>query len=1056
MSKRELLIAPLQPDLQTQLLQSLETEGRGDVLAPRIVVAPTAALVEHLGRTQARRHASSLHLVAHTWWSLAAALTAPERRGEGRRILSLEAAAWHARTFLARERRPPGFFDRSLDVRGFRFAMQRTFDELGQAGLARARDVERFLVRHGSTIRPRVRHLLELYLGYRRGLEPAFDDGARMLARAGELSAGGARSLLGSDRIWVYAYEEMGALEIRLLASLAADPGLDLLVFAPTPGCVESGLCRQLEKIGFGPRTLRAASRPGAPVEVISAPGEESEAREITRRVLAAFDQGIPFWRMGVVAKTSKPLGLLVDTLRAAGVPCAPMSGEALATRRAGRALLHLLDLLEQGLVPGTALGLLAVAPLRWQEWCGIPNDPTPSSWERVAQEARLGRGLRDWKAKLQRLRERLEERVRERGEEGEPASRARAGARAASELLALATKLDAALRRFPRRGSWSDFVDVTRCFVEDAFTPDRDRVALLEALERLRALDRLRRSHIARADFRDIVRRVLTETRVHAVAAAMRRGGVRLGTAAEMHAIDFEVLCIMGMQEGDWPGPVSEDPVLRDRDRLTLGGALQDADALPLRRSWIARERRAFRNLVRAARRKLVISFARLDPGTGAARLPSMLLVELAEEREGRALDFAELDRLDWVERVPLRRSEPPAGGPLLSREEYDLLALARLGAPARRRYVRRLGGFAARGLLLDSLRNGRARFTVCDGWLATEESRARLALEFSARTWSASQLATYATCPFRFFMRQALRLEPLDRDPHRELSALEVGRLVHHVLELFYRRRVERAPTSMREVDFDTLRGELHEALEQACGELESRGAQGSPVLWEIRKRHLHEDLLRFLRHELQRGAARSSWVPSQFEFRFGPGRSRTLEIPRRDGPPLRFRGIVDRIDRHTQHDGLRVIDYKSGRPAPSGPTPQALQLVLYLLAAVSGEAARLERSEARFLYVTRRGDFGLQRISGARVRQRQEDFELLAREVSSGVATGAFFPQPGPNAMHCKPCDYRNVCDARVAWQVRRKSASGQDARYHALPDFGTDLVSAEEGETGRGDG
>jgi hypothetical protein len=864
MSKRELLIAPLQPDLQTQILQSLETAGRTDVLAPRLVVAPTAAVVEHLARTQASRYASSLHLVAHTWRSLAAALTAPERRGEERQILSVEAAAWHARTFLARERRPPGFFDRSLDVRGFRFAMQRTFNELGQAGLSGARDVERFLVRHGTAIRPRVRHLLELYLGYRRGFEPAFDDGARMLARASELSPGGARSLLGSERIWVYAYEEMGALEIRLLASLAADPGLDLLLFAPAPGCVESGLCQQLEKIGFSARTLLSDTPFEAPVEVISAPGEESEAREVTRRLLAAFDQGIPFRRMGVVAKTAKALGPVRETLRAAGVPCAPMSGEALATRRAGRALLHLLDLLEQGLVPSATLGLLAVAPLRWQEWSGIPNDPTPSAWERVAHEARLGRGLGDWELKLRRLRERLEERVRERGEEGEPASRARAGARAAAELLALATVLDAALRQFPRRGRWSNFVDVTRRFVEDAFTPDRDRVALLEALERLRRLDRLEGTRITRRDFRDIVRRVLTETRVHVVPAAMRRGGVRIGSATEMHAIDFDVLCIIGMQEGDWPGPVSEDPVLPDRDRLTLAGALQDARALPLRRSWIARERRAFRNLVRSAQRKLVISFARLDPGTGAARLASTLVVELAEEREGRALDFAALDRLDWVECVPLRRSEPPSGGPLLSREEYDLLALARLAAAARRRYVRRLGGFAARGLLLDSLRNGRARFTVCDGWLGTEESRARLAQEFSARIWSASQLATYATCPFRFFMRHALRLEPLDRDPHRDLSALEVGRLVHRVLELFYRRQVERDPASMREVGFEALRGELHDALEQVCGELESRGAQGSPVLWEIRKRHLHEDLLRFLRHELQRGAVRSSWVP------------------------------------------------------------------------------------------------------------------------------------------------------------------------------------------------
>jgi hypothetical protein len=196
----------------------------------------------------------------------------------------------------------------------------------------------------------------------------------------------------------------------------------------------------------------------------------------------------------------------------------------------------------------------------------------------------------------------------------------------------------------------------------------------------------------------------------------------------------------------------------------------------LPLRSDLVERERRLFRQMVQAAQQRLVLSYARLDPATGAARLPSLLLLEFAEAEEGRRLDYEAFARLAWCERVPLRRREPPVGGPVLSLQELDDLAIASLPQNAARRYVRQLGPAPGRGLVLEALRNGRARFTAFDGMLADAATRAGLARALASRPFSASQLASYATCPFRFFMRHELRvavrlLEPVRRDRERTL---------------------------------------------------------------------------------------------------------------------------------------------------------------------------------------------------------------------------------------------------------------------------------------------
>ena len=1032
--------APLHPDLQSELLRDLDAAREADRLAPLLLLVPQARLGQHLARAAAAAGCGPLHAI--TWPELAATLTAPARWREERQRLTPAGAATLARWVLGREKRPPGFFAHALDQRGFRAAMLRCFDALAATGLVRARSLEKFLLQHGADLGPRLRHVFELAIGQRRSFESHFDDDAALLEQAALLEL--PHRTLPGRRLLIYGFEVLSPLERRLLLNLARDDALDLDVYCPRPPGGASLWSAWLQSEGFEPLPVPPAP-PREPVamHILSAPGEEAEAREVVRRLLRAAQEGVRFEDMAVVTRTAATLPLLAETLARLGVPYAAPTLFSLASRRAGRALLRLLELADGEFAPTPVLEFLLLVPARWREWAGIDADPVPSAWERVARRAGLGAGIETWRRQLARERQAL---LDSRPPEAEAASRrALAAAAACAELAQVAEALVAELRRFPARARWSEFAALTAECVQRVFVDAEETRALRAALSGIAALDALPAPRPRRSDFREALRHLLGETRLPAPGSPP--AGVSLGTAEELYGLDFEVICLAGLQEGEWPGPVAEDPVLPDRDRAQLSEKFGVPGALPLRGDLLDRQRWLFHALAAAARRQLVLGYARLDPATGAARLPSELLLELAASREGRSLDYEEFARLSWCERVPLRRREAPTTGPILSLEEFDDIAVAALPPASARRYVRLLGAGPARGLALAGSRQARRRFTAFDGLVAGAALRAELGRLVRSQPFSASQLALYSTCPFKYFLRQQLRLEPLEREERREPSPLEVGLLVHRILEAFHR-GLEDDGVDFEAASFASLRQRLLQAASACFAAREEAGAQRPSLLWDIRKQQLRDDLVRFLRQERQRAVAAPGWVPWRFEFAFGPEGPVSPAV-QQGADPLRLRGKIDRIDRHAHHPGLRVVDYKSGRARAGKREPGAVQLVLYLLAASGGDAACLEQSEGRFVHVTRRGGFEVQCLAGSRVLARQQDFDTLVRDVAAGIEAGEFFPQPGENGVHCRACDYRGLCDARIQRLVQRKSASRQDARWQALPDFGLELQTLGKG-------
>ena len=159
------------------------------------------------------------------------------------------------------------------------------------------------------------------------------------------------------------------------------------------------------------------------------------------------------------------------------------------------------------------------------------------------------------------------------------------------------------------------------------------------------------------------------------------------------------------------------------------------------------------------------------------------------------------------------------------------------------------------------------------------------------------------------------------------------------------------------------------LLQIAEAEFRDAESRGVTGKPLLWELEKQNIREDLVIFLVAEArvreQSRPAKSAWRL----LRFWRGLSRCAG--RGDG--LRFRGLIDRVDISVDGKSALVMDYKTGSPSPytgleKDPIDHGkrLQLGIYSLAAqrMAPEATEVK---AAYWLTSREGDSDLRRGAG-----------------------------------------------------------------------------------------
>jgi ATP-dependent helicase/DNAse subunit B len=183
----------------------------------------------------------------------------------------------------------------------------------------------------------------------------------------------------------------------------------------------------------------------------------------------------------------------------------------------------------------------------------------------------------------------------------------------------------------------------------------------------------------------------------------------------------------------------------------------------------------------------------------------------------------------------------------------------------------------------------------------------------------FSASELETYAQCPFAWFVRHLVGLETIES----EAGPPVWGRLAHQVLARTYARLAEEGRLPLGAAGVEAARALAAASLDRAVEALGGVACVpgGRLGLWKIAQR-----VDRFVEWDADSG---SSFLPTLFEYDFG--RDGGVELG-----GLALKGRIDRVDVGPVGAPALVIDYKSGSNVygPAFADQGALQVPLYML--------------------------------------------------------------------------------------------------------------------------
>ena len=781
----------------------------------------------------------------------------------------------------------------------------------------------------------------------------------------------------------------------------------------------------------------------GDALELLSAPGETREAMELVREVVHPPESmgENPSRRFGILLRSAEEYpdllrGVFMDVNE--GDVGYLAKGGPLSRTPFGKAMLLLAELTGSAFPRVTVMDFLSLAIA-----CGDADEAAVrrvARWNEVSMGAGIVEGT-EWFERLGRF----------------AADEAHASLRAeAEELAAVASDLFHCIQKIAAAPTWADWV-AGLLEVADAYIPvssdaarQSDRRAVHDVIGELAAVDCAGVSPTP-----DVLRKLLSEcleARRPPVGAFGRSEPAVLDLMSA-RGVPFDVVLVPGMVEKAFPASPRQDALLPDSERAVVNRVLVDLGmdaALPDKSRRRMEERLLFTLAVQSARKRLVLSWPRMDAQSARPRIPSHFLLTCMEALTGRVCDFDQLERAvrngSAGRSVRLTRFDHSLRERCVSRIEYDLVALGKAvndGAPEAMAYLVGEGGaFFSQAVKAESARYETPRFTEYDGVVESPEALALFAGRFPGgeHPVSATELEAYATCPMSYLFRRLLRAEPLEEPDHvATISPLHRGSLVHGVLWEFL-------STVVKENALP-LRAEHHDLLARIAGErlgrFERYAPTGYPLAWAIEKRNMLADLHAFLDHEI---AERSGFAPRYFEVRFGmpahdseesDASSETPVAFDLDGETIRFCGKIDRVDADDGRRLVQVIDYKTGRAGhrehDSLEGGSALQLPVYLLAAKT-LFPEFAPDEAAYFYATSRGEFKRTRFHWQAWPSLEKSFKTTVKTILHGIRSGWFYSPPEDTP--CRFCDFRPACGLGRGAEFKWEADPGRVAAFRTM--------------------
>jgi len=418
-----------------------------------------------------------------------------------------------------------------------------------------------------------------------------------------------------------------------------------------------------------------------------------------------------------------------------------------------------------------------------------------------------------------------------------------------------------------------------------------------------------------------------LRELRISVEGAAFQRGRAREGrvlitSVSDARGLPHDHVFIPGMSEGLFPAPTSEDPLLLDSERRRLD--LEYGIRLPTQAER-ADDEGLFYELIGLARETLTLSRPCYKKGEA-----------WSESHLYRAVRVV----FPLIKVDSLRIGAAITADDVATRGEAAITAVT--SAPALRSWLANTHAdfwrHVERGLRVERGRLSRSPHDQYTGRLVDKMLidlvADKLSDSYPPYPWSATQLAEFGVCSFRFFASRLLKLEPFET-LEEGMDQRQLGTLQHEILEKTYHEIGGRGLIIQSEHADEALailKGVAGEVLHYAPIKLRFRPS----ALWEKEKEIVLRRLIQLVKLDFSSDSPISKKFPGerhthQQETEFS---NVSLDL---DGEHIQIRGVIDRMDRIG--DRIVIIDYKSGStkiPKEETEKGRNFQMMVYLSAA------------------------------------------------------------------------------------------------------------------------
>jgi ATP-dependent helicase/nuclease subunit B len=991
--------APAAPR-RSRLLESLAQVCRDHPLEEKVLIAPGRFVGHQIVESLVRSGTPWIHLRVESVRSLAHAVAGPAIAEEGLTLLSRAQALALIEQACAETLTPGSYFGELAGRPGLHRAIQSTFDELRSAGISPSA-----LPESAFGDARKVAELKEVLAAYELALARGkFVDRAQVLRRAVLTLR---RNPASSDALYVLAGKfELSAAETDLVNR------------------VSGGRLRTLEVDEPESWTANASQ-----ARLFRALGEENEIREILRRVLGAE---IPLDDVEILATDPETYGPLVyELVSEHDLPCTFGHGIPSTFTRPGQAALGYLRWLGRNFESEELRELVAGGLLDLTWICaGDPPGSIPAA--RELREARIGWGR---ERSLESLDRHVARRVtevesaRRRSDENEEDLAARTEwlkgrletARAVRDLVArlLALAPEAAAGKVELRAvarSASAFVEG---FARIAGDLDAKASSALKGL-----FGELETLPVTRLPVAQAATRLADAVRsLHIAAERPRPGKLYLGDYRSGGYSGRSHTFFVGLDSRRHPGSGLQDPVLLDEERRGINAVLRPQE-LAIRGGRPGENVLALKSCIARARGKMTISYACWDLLQAREQFPAASFLEIFRLASGLpGADYSEVDRslgagVGFLTEAPVALDETEWW---LSRTEDRSLDVGS-GAPG----VRAVYPWLEDGFRAEAARDSNA-FTVWDGWI---RDPAGLDPRRSDKPTSCSRIQDLARCPYSYFLKRVLRIQPPEdvrADPTVWLTAMERGTLLHEVFRRFY---VDPVGAIVRP-QFGRDRARIDAIAREEIAKWRAKIPPRSEAAFDALSDEVLDSCRIFL---LSEDDHCQKVAPKWFEVGFGPSRESTeppggpqaVRIPLGRGEGFFLSGRIDRVDEESA-DAYQVWDYKTGSSWDTadperGRGGRRIQDALYAqalegLLARTGQPGRVTRSG--YFYPGRRGE-GERFDAPLDVAATRETLTALFDLLAAGA-----FPH-APTKEDCSICEFGKVCGGveRAVARAERK--------------------------------